>query len=137
MRRMIGLAAALLTVTAACAAELPEFDATSTIAPSATGVPSLTGEPSASTDPTRGPPIPPTTTSTEAPPFVPDQLADLEIQPITIVGGDRLWNLTVAVAATPDRRSRGLMNVADLGDPFNFFDQVFSKNGSRAKVVFR
>ena len=105
MRRILGVAvAALLATTAACAAELPDFDAAST------------AEPSVTTAPTGGPPIPASTTSTEPPPFVPEQIADLEIQPITIVDGDRLWVLTVAVADTPGERSQGLMNVADLED---------------------
>ena len=105
MRRILGVAvAALLATTTACAAELPDFDAASTI------------EPPATTPQADAPSIPPSTTSTEAPPFVPEQLAGLETQPITIVDGERVWVLNVAVAATEDRRDRGLMDVADLGD---------------------
>jgi uncharacterized membrane protein (UPF0127 family) len=105
MRRILGVAvAALIAASTACAAELPDFDAASTT------------EPPAATAPTGAPPIPSSTTSTEVPPFVPEQLAHLEIQPISIVDGERVWVLTVAVAATPQERNRGLMDVADLGD---------------------
>ncbi len=111
MRRILAVAAAaLLVTTAACSAKLPDFGVGSTSEPPASTDPSVT------TEPTGAPPIPASTTSTEAPPFVPQQLADLEIQAIAIVDGERLWNFVVAVAATEDQRRQGLMNVADLQD---------------------
>ena len=111
MRRTFAVAAAALVITtAACSAKLPDFDATST------SEPSVTTESSVTTEPTGGPTIPTLTTSTEATPFVPEQLTDLEIQAIAIIDGERLWNYVVAVAATEDQRRQGLMNVADLED---------------------
>ena len=105
MRRILGVAvAALLATTAACAAELPDFTAASTSDPS--GTESAAGSAT----------IPASTTTTEPPLFVPEQLTDLEILPITIVDGDTIWVLTVAVADSDGARRQGLMNVADLGD---------------------
>jgi uncharacterized membrane protein (UPF0127 family) len=117
MRRTFAVAAAALVITtAACSAKLPDFEATSTSDPSVTTGSSVTTESSVTTVPTADPTIPDSTTSTEAPPFVPQQLADLEIQAIAIVDGERLWNYVVAVAATQEQREQGLMNVADLED---------------------
>lgn len=106
MRRILGIAVgALVMISPACAASLPDF------APASTAEPSTSEAPIGS-----APTIPASTTTTEPPIFVPEQLIGLEVQPITIVDGDGLWSLTVAVADDDPARTRGLMNVADLGD---------------------
>ena len=105
MRRTLAVSLAVfIATTSACAAHLPDFDAESTTGPSATEAPDSAV------------PTIPSTTTTEPPLVVPEQLTALEIRPITIVDGDIIWVLTVAVAASPAERSQGLMNVADLGD---------------------
>jgi uncharacterized membrane protein (UPF0127 family) len=104
MRRILGAVfAALLLTTTACAAELPELAETSSSAP-------------VGTDTSAGATIPASTAPTEPPVFVPDPLTGLETQSITVVDGNIIWLLTVAVADTAAERTRGLMNVADLGD---------------------
>ena len=106
MRRLLAIvAAAFLVTTAACAASLPDFTAGPTTEPPITTAPIGTA-----------PTIPASTTTTEPPIVVPEQLIGLEVQPITIVDGDGVWSLTVAVADDGATRSRGLMDVADLGD---------------------
>ena len=108
MRRILVMAiAALLATTAACAAEIPDFGADSTGGSSTENPGSaLPIVPSTTT----------TTTTTEPPLVVPEQLAGLEIQPITVIDDDIRWILTVAVADSQEDRGRGLMDVADLGD---------------------
>ena len=91
------------TAITACAAEVPELAGPSSNAP-------LGADTSADAA------IPASTTTTAPPVFVPDPLTDLKTQSITVVDGNIVWVLTVAVADTDAERSQGLMNVADLGD---------------------
>ncbi len=101
MRRILGVAlGVVLITTTACAGRLPDFTSTSTQDPSAFP----TGDTGSST-----------TTTTE-PPFIPEPLRGLEVQSISIIDGDEVWVLTVAVADTEAAQRRGLMDVADLQD---------------------
>ena len=106
MRRILGAAlAALIAMTTACAAELPDFAASAT-----------SDSPATTASIGSSPPIPASTTTTEPPLVVPEQLTGLDVKPITIVDGDSVWSLMVAVADDDAERSGGLMGVADLGD---------------------
>jgi len=101
MRRSLLVAlGVVLIATTACAGQLPDF--TSTSAPDPAAFP--TGGNGSST-----------TTTTE-PLFIPEPLQGLEVQSISIVDGDEVWVLKVAVADTEAAHRRGLMDVADLQD---------------------